>query len=102
MEKFKEIINEKESIRIGKNGVSDNLTKHIKDLIKSKRILKIKILKSALLNTEKEQVIAKFIKKSGLYLLDVRGNTFIVSKKRINGLKTNKACKKIVELSKSL
>lgn len=102
MEHFKEIMEHSAEILIGKNLLSLGIMKQIKELVKKRSMIKIKILKSALDTSSKEEIIANIIHQTRFYLLDTRGNSFILAKKPLKGLKVSLKCKKITELSKTM
>jgi RNA-binding protein YhbY len=97
VEIFKETLENKPMIRIGKKSITDAKIQEIKILIKKYDMIKIKILKS--LSDEIEKIIAQVLAKSGLNLLDLRGSSFILSKKPVSSLKISKKCQKITEMS---
>ena len=93
MELFRETAEKKATVKIGKHLLSDQIIKQILDLIKKKEILKIKVMKS--IGEQKEHIIAEILRKTKTNLLDIRGNSFIISKKPINGLKISLKCKEL-------
>lgn len=67
-------------IQVGKSGVTDSLIVEIKAQLKRKKILKVRILKSA--RTVDRRVIAEEVaKRANADLSLVRGNTFTLTKK---------------------
>ncbi len=84
MRKVKELIKEvrhsSANVRIGKSGISENVLKEIKRRLKEKRVIKVKILKTALKVEGKDRFeIAKEVsEKIGAKLVEVRGRTFIL------------------------
>ena len=102
MEQFKEIQKQPEILRIGKFQINEGIIKQIKDLLKSRGMIKIKILKAAFNeDSEKDDLIAQVLKEANAYLLDYRGNNFIISKNAVDGLSVSKKCKDIIDISKN-
>jgi len=79
-----EIKNGRAQINIGKNGITPNFLEHLKTILKKEKIVKIKILKEISTEQGKEPLINKIIEELNVYVLDSRGNTFIISKKKIS------------------
>jgi len=71
----------KDSIQIGKNGITDNLIAEIKEQLKKKKALKVKILKTARTEKDRKEIAAEVAKRTNSNLLQLRGNVFILSKK---------------------
>ncbi len=68
-------------IQIGKNGVTDQILSEIRKQLRKKKALKVRILKSALGETDKYGIAEEVSSKSGGILVDVRGNTFTLKRK---------------------
>ena len=68
-------------LQVGKGGISDGLIKEAKRLLKKHRIMKIRLLRSALDNITKHQLASLFCEKTGAGLVGIRGNTAVVYKK---------------------
>jgi len=68
-------------IQIGKNGIADSLIAEIKNQLKRKKELKVKILKSARTEKDRKDIAAEVAAKTNSRLAQVRGNTFILSKR---------------------
>jgi RNA-binding protein len=67
-------------IQVGKSGVTESLIAEIKAQLKRKKILKVRILKSA--RTVDRRVIAgEIAKRANANLSIVRGNTFTLTKR---------------------
>lgn len=102
MEQFKEIQKQPDILKIGKFQITEGIIKQIKELLKSHGIIKIKILKAAFNeDSEKDDLIAQVLKETNAYLLDYRGNNFIISKNSVDGLSVSKKCKDIIDISKN-
>jgi RNA-binding protein len=70
------------TIWIGKDGLSDDLLKHVANQLKVRELAKIKVQKSALTETETTQVASKVAAATGSTLIDVMGHTFTLYKRR--------------------
>ena len=70
------------TIWIGKDGLSDDLLKHVASQLKVRELAKIKVQKSALTETETTQVASKVAAATGSTLIDVMGHTFTLYKRR--------------------
>jgi RNA-binding protein len=78
----RETTHEKPTIWIGKGGSSQDLLGEIKRQLEQKEVVKIKILKSAL-EENKASVIASLVAdQTGANLVEVRGHTFVLYKRR--------------------
>ena len=84
-EKMKDIINkiwkDPPILILGKNGVSQNFINEFKVQLKRNKIIKIKILKSAINNFDKNKIISEIASKGNANFLESRGNQAIFSKK---------------------
>lgn len=84
MERFMEIKNGRAQINIGKHGITPTFLEHLQTILKKEKIVKIKILKEISNEQGNEILINKIIEELNVYVLDSRGNTFIISKKKIS------------------
>ncbi len=75
---------EKPTIQIGKNGVSQKLVKEIEKQLEKKKMVKIKILQSALKEKEAKQIASKIAEQTEASLVEVRGHTFMLYKRKSN------------------
>jgi RNA-binding protein len=73
---------EKPTIWIGKNQVSQELLKEIEKQLEKREMVKIKILRSALDGGEAKGIALKITEQTGASLVEVRGHTFILYKRR--------------------
>ena len=73
---------EKPTLWIGKNGVSQELISEIEKQLEKKEIIKIRILKSALERDETKQIASMIAEQAEGLLVEVRGHTFILYKRR--------------------
>jgi len=79
-QKYKEVLLGDPMLIMGKKGVNEGLVDHVLTLLKSHKIVKIKMLRTALHGQEKEDVAQKVAEKTNSHLLDLRGRTFILSR----------------------
>lgn len=65
-------------INIGKNGVTDNIIDEVRDQMKGKSEIKIRILKNA--PGSAAEVAGEVASRTGFGIVDVRGHTAILSR----------------------
>lgn len=68
-------------INVGKNGLTDSLILEIEKIIKKKKLLKIKLNKSALGEGDKKDLLKKVLEKTGAELVDFIGFNIVIYKK---------------------
>ena len=68
------------AIQIGKNGITDNLIVEIKNQLKKRKELRVKILKSARTEKDRKEIAAEVASLTNARLLQLRGNIFILKK----------------------
>ena len=73
---------EKPTIWVGKTGVSQELLKEVDKQLDKNEMVKIKILKSALESSKTKEVAAQIAEQTRSSLVEVRGNTFMLYKRR--------------------
>jgi len=78
----RELIGEKPTIWMGKSGVSQELLSEVEKQLDKKEMVKIKILKSALGEKEAKQIALKIAEQTEASLIEVRGHTFVLYKRR--------------------
>ena len=66
---------------IGKNGVTDSLVEEINRQLKDNKLIKVKVLKSAIESMSREEIARLLAEKSGAELIEVRGNTVVLFKR---------------------
>ena len=66
---------------IGKNGVTDSLIVEINRQLKDNKLIKVKILKSAIETMPREEIARLLAAKTGAELIDVRGDTVVLFKR---------------------
>jgi RNA-binding protein len=78
----REFYDERPTVWIGKGLISEDLIKEIEKQLKKREIIKVKILKSALKAAKAAEIAAEISRHIGAELIDVRGHTFILYKRR--------------------
>jgi RNA-binding protein len=73
---------EKPTIWIGKGGVSPELLREIEKQLDKKKMVKIKILKTALEGNEVKQIASEIVEQTEASLVEVRGHTFMLYRRR--------------------
>jgi RNA-binding protein len=69
---------EKPTIWVGKDGLTPQISSEIENQLEKKKMLKIKILKSALQQDTAQVIAAKAAEQAGASLVEVRGHVFIL------------------------
>jgi RNA-binding protein len=73
---------EKPTIWIGKNRFAHEILREIEKQLEKKEMVKIKILKSALQGDEAQGIASRIAEQTGASLVEVRGHTFMLYKRR--------------------
>jgi RNA-binding protein len=73
---------ESPTIWVGKSGASQQLLKEIEKQLEKEEMVKAKILQSALAESEAKQLATKISEQTDATLVEVRGHTFILYKRR--------------------
>ena len=73
-----ELKDEKPTIWVGKDGLTPQLSNEIENQLEKKKMLKIKILKSALQQDTAQTIASKAAEQTGASLVEVRGHVFIL------------------------
>ena len=69
-------------IRIGKNGLSEGAVEEIKKQLKKKKLIKIKILKSALISQNRKELAKELSEKTNSEIIEQVGLIIVLNKKR--------------------
>lgn len=69
----------KPAIRIGKNGVTENIINDVKILVKKKKIVKIKVLRSALNSETMKDIADRIVEEANLKIVQLRGHSVVVA-----------------------
>jgi len=78
----REFSSEKPTVWIGKGLVSENIIKEIEKQLEKRETVKVKILKTALKEAKVAEIAAEVSKRTEAELVEVRGHTFILYKRR--------------------
>ncbi len=62
---------------VGKNGITDSIIEELKDQLRSKRLVKVKILKNALERVPRNRIARDLEEKSGATLVETRGGVAV-------------------------
>jgi len=73
---------EKATVRIGKSGVTPQLLEEVDRQLEKNEIVKVKILKSALAERKAREVASEVAQKTNASLVEVRGHTFILYRRK--------------------
>jgi RNA-binding protein len=72
-------------MQIGKAGISDSIVAEAKRLLKKHQYIKVRILRSAIGESNKLELMNELCERSGAMLAGVRGNTAVIH--RFSGLR---------------
>jgi RNA-binding protein len=78
----RELSAERPAVWIGKNGISEEVLAEIDSQLERTEMVKAKILKTALGETRANAIAAKIAQKTESTLVEVRGHTFILYRKK--------------------
>ena len=73
---------EKPTVWIGKEGATSHILNEISRQLEKKKMVKVKMLKTALKDEDAKNVASKIAQQTESILIDVRGHTFILYKNR--------------------
>ncbi len=68
-------------LNIGKNGVSDSLIEELLRQLKRNKLVKVKILKSALEDLDRKAIAREIAKRTGSQLVEIRGSSAVLYRK---------------------
>ncbi len=77
-----ELAAEKPTVWVGKEGATPRIINEISRQLDKREIVKTKILRSALKEEEAKSVASKIAQQTDSYLIEVRGHTFLLYKRR--------------------
>ncbi|MFW9787819.1 MAG: YhbY family RNA-binding protein [Candidatus Thorarchaeota archaeon] len=69
-------------MQVGKAGVSDSVVEEAKRLLKRHQYIKVRMLRSAIGELSKSEIVGILCEKTGARLAGVRGNTAVIYKTR--------------------
>jgi len=81
----RELSVEKPTIWVGKEGAAPRIVNEISRQLEKREIVKVRILKSALKNEEAKSVASKIAQQTDSTLIEVRGHTLLLYKRRKKG-----------------
>ena len=82
-EKVKRVIAGEPHVRIGKNGVTDQVIEEIKRHLKKEGVIKVRVLRSLVrAGVNVEELAENVATKVGAEVIDVRGHVFVLVKRR--------------------
>ena len=73
---------EKPTVWVGKEGATLHILNEISRQLEKKKMVKVKMLKTALKDEDAKNVASKIAQQTESILIDVRGHTFILYKSR--------------------
>ena len=77
-----ELRTESPTVRIGKEGVTTQLIIEVAKQLDAREMIKAKILKTALQETEAKEIASKVAEQTEAELVEVRGHTFLLFKRK--------------------
>jgi len=77
-----ELKEEKPTIHVGKEGFTEQSAKEIDKQLDQNKMVKVKILKSALQTESTKAIATKAAEQTGASLVEVRGHVFILYRRR--------------------
>lgn len=78
----REMETEKPTVWVGKNRITPETMGEISKQLDKKEMVKVKLLKSALTDENAKNVAAEIAQQTEATLIDVRGHTFVLYKRR--------------------
>jgi len=84
----RELSAEKPTVWVGKEGATPQIVNEISRQLDKREIVKAKILRSALRDEEAKSVASKIAKQTDSSLIEVRGHTFLLYKRRRKRIKS--------------
>lgn len=77
---------ERPTVWVGKEGSTDQIMKEISRQLEQREVVKAKIQQTALQNEEAKNIATKIANQTGATLIEVRGHTFMLYKKKRKGV----------------
>ena len=78
----KRMASQSPTIRIGKAGITQGLVDEVSKQLDKRRVVKLRVLKSFLAEKTVKDVAADLARKTGSTLVEVRGHTFVLYRRR--------------------
>jgi RNA-binding protein len=79
---IKELRSGSATLILGKNGVTEEFIEEVKRQLKRKKVIKIRALKSVLVEQSVEELASEIAAKANSQLLETRGYTMLLARKR--------------------
>jgi len=73
---------ENPTVRIGKGGASQQVLTEVDNQLRKNKMVKVRILQTALINDEAKRVATQIAEQTGSCLVEVRGHTFMLYRAR--------------------
>jgi RNA-binding protein len=73
---------ERPTVNVGKEGVTEQLVKEVAKQLGTREMIKAKILKTALHETEAKTIAVQIAEQTESELIEVRGHTFLLFKRK--------------------
>jgi len=78
----KRVLREPARVRVGKSGLNEGVISEIRRHLEKEGVVKVKVLKTALIKTDVNGVATETAKKLNAELVDVRGHTFTLRRRK--------------------
>lgn len=65
-------------LNIGKNGITDPLVEEVRQQLKRNKLIKVKILKTALADKDRWELAAELSSRTGSVLIELKGNRAVL------------------------
>ncbi len=78
----RQLSDESPTVWVGKWGLTEQLAKEIDKQLDKNKMVKVKILKSALINVDSKAIALNVAQQTGSEVVEVRGHTFMLFKAR--------------------
>ncbi|MEM2021193.1 MAG: YhbY family RNA-binding protein [Zestosphaera sp.] len=78
----REVLGKSAQVRIGKEGVSENVVKEIQRSLEREGVVKVKVLKALARQVDVKVLASEVSRMLNAELIDVRGHVFIVRRRR--------------------
>jgi RNA-binding protein len=79
---IKELRRGSATLILGKNGVTEEFIEEVKRQLKRKKVIKIRALKSVLVKQSIDEIAMEIAAKAKSQLLEIRGYTMLLARKR--------------------
>jgi RNA-binding protein len=73
---------ENPTVRIGKGGASQQVLNEVDKQLKTRKMVKVRILQTALINDKAKRVAFQVAEQTGASLVEMRGHTFMLYRPR--------------------